>query len=125
MDQVRILLSGLVLLFNAGAHADSPRRIAITIDDLPGYRPVAERKANETLLRLASALKQQQVPAMGFVIGALASRNTDSRKALDSWAGAGFELGNHSWNHKDYGRSVSKEFWEGVAQTEKLIKPLR
>ena len=106
-------------------NAEGSKKIAITIDDLPGWAPVRKGIANETLSSLATTLISEKVSATGFVIGSLGSQSNDSRRALESWAKAGLSLGNHSWDHKDYNKSSPQEFWDGVRRTEGLLKPLR
>ncbi|OFZ82205.1 MAG: hypothetical protein A2583_04695 [Bdellovibrionales bacterium RIFOXYD1_FULL_53_11] len=100
-----------------------PMKIAVTVDDLPGWHLVKSGNAQKTASLFASVFKQHKVPATGFVIGALASRTKDSMNALTVWSNAGLVLANHTWDHVPYDKSSTKEFWSGVARTEKLLAP--
>ncbi len=76
---------------------EKPIEMAITFDDLPISSLASVEK-------IASALKQYQVPApYGFVNGSsIYKRGVDSAAKLailDYWLQQGFLLGNHSFNH--------------------------
>lgn len=101
------------------------KEIAITIDDLPGWYPVHHRIATKTLTQIATHLKNEKVPATGYVIGKIASFSKDSKESLETWAGMGFHLANHSWKHIPYKEVEAKTFWKEVDQTEEILKPLR
>jgi peptidoglycan-N-acetylglucosamine deacetylase len=92
------------------------RSIAITIDDLPagtsGQMTGAEMV--EMTTKLLGTLKDQKVPAVGFVneqklykIGEV----DDRIKALNLWLDDGFDLGNHTYAHTSLNR-VPLQVWE-------------
>lgn len=124
---IRIVIALLVCGVSANAAPLVPKkRIAVTLDDLPGWVPVAEKIAEKNLNTIATTLKKEKVPTTGFVIGALASRTEDAKKSLVTWAKAGFPLANHTWEHRPYSNFPTDQFWKGVKQTEEeVLKPLR
>src|SRR4029077_15088471 len=84
--------------------AQPDRRVAITIDDLPAGNASGMSAATITEMtsKLMAALREQKVPAVGFVnekklykIGEVDARI----KALAMWVESGFELGNHTYSH--------------------------
>lgn len=115
------LLSSL-LLFAASVPiavlAQSPpqREIAITIDDLPAgnANSMTGPDIDEMTAKLLNTLREQKVPAVGFVNERKLYRQGeyDARiKALSMWLDAGFELGNHTFSHASL-NNVPLQFWE-------------
>jgi peptidoglycan/xylan/chitin deacetylase (PgdA/CDA1 family) len=79
------------------------RQIAITIDDLPAGNAYSMSAADITqmTIKLLAALRQQKIPAVGFVNEKKLYRlgEVDERiKSLDMWLDAGLELGNHTFS---------------------------
>jgi peptidoglycan/xylan/chitin deacetylase (PgdA/CDA1 family) len=115
--------------------AGPQRQIAITFDDLPSVPTydVGEMKALTT--KLLKVLKQNKVPAVGFVNeGKLRRRGEvrfepdeiEARAAiLNLWVEAGFELGNHTYSHLDMFTASAEEFRQdliaGEQTTQKLL----
>src|ERR1700690_3701308 len=95
------------------------RQIAVTIDDLPAGNassmPAAE--ITEMTTKLLAALREQKIPAVGFVNERKLYRlgEVDERiKALDMWLEAGFELGNHTFSHTSLNKAGLKAFEDDV-----------
>src|SRR5262249_57029287 len=86
------------------------------------------KEITDITTQLAGALKQQQVPAVGFVNESkLYSRvgEVDARiAALNQWLDAGFELGNHTFGHTSLNRVSLKDFEESVVRGETVTKIL-
>ncbi len=108
----------------------APRRIAVTVDDLPvtpaGLHSV-EQQAQITR-RLLATLTTHGVPAVGFVNEA--KLDGDGRRdprlvgLLELWLEAGQELGNHGFAHLDL-HAVDVGAWEAdVLRGERVIRPL-
>lgn len=98
--------------------AQSPpqREIAITIDDLPAgnANSMTGPDIDEMTAKLLNTLREQKVPAVGFVNERKLYRQGeyDARiKALSMWLDAGFELGNHTFSHTSL-NNVPLQFWE-------------
>ena len=126
-----LLLSTCAVCFAlAGPDTPRDRQIAVTIDDLPAG--AAATMSSSAILdmtaRLLSTLKQQQVPAVGFVNERKLYYHWDEVdqriKALNMWLDAGFELGNHTFAHTSLNGAGLKEFEESVIQGETVLKLL-
>ena len=96
--------------------------IAVTFDDLPlvtSGDPIArqQRLTRELLAHLTS----RKIPAVGLVnTSKLATE--EHTALLDRWLEAGFELGNHTYAHRDLHRIPAEAFEEDIVKGE---TPLR
>src|SRR5262249_37031887 len=110
------------------SHTD--RQIAITIDDLPASaaQSMSAQEITDMTTRIVGALKQQQIPAVGFVNENklyMSSGEVDARiAALNQWLDAGFELGNHAYSHPSFNGVGLKDFEESVIRGETVTKTL-
>lgn len=106
------------------------RQIAITIDDLPAgaAQTMSAAAIMQMTAQLLAVLKQQNVPAVGFVNERKLYYKwgeVDERiKALNLWLDAGFELGNHTFGHTSLNRAGLKDFEEAVIQGESVTRIL-
>ena len=120
----------LALRSPAAKPPNPDRRIAITIDDLPAgaAQNMSAAAIVEMTTRLLATLKQQQVPAVGFVnerkLFYKWGEVDDRIRALNMWLDAGFELGNHTYAHTSLNRVTLKDFEESVIQGELVTKLL-
>jgi peptidoglycan/xylan/chitin deacetylase (PgdA/CDA1 family) len=136
---LRILLKPTLvvalLLVAAGAsaafgQARAARRVAVTFDDLPmtgdGGRSTGEQ-VRENLKRIADVLASNHVPATGFVnenkLNDPAQREARTA-ALRAWLDAGFDLGNHTYAHRDFYRTPLAAFEQEVVNGEPVTKQL-
>ena len=111
------------------------RRVAITVDDLPGAIP-ATPTANGNLKELErynetipAILKAHHAPAIGFVNEKRlhVAGERDARTALlQRWIDAGFELGNHTYSHANFNQvslqEMEDETIRGEVTTRSLLK---
>jgi peptidoglycan/xylan/chitin deacetylase (PgdA/CDA1 family) len=113
------------------ARAQNPEQhaIAITIDDLPAaaasFMTGAEIK--EMTTKLLGTLKEQKVPAVGFVNEKKLYKlgEVDERiAALKMWGDNGFELGNHTFAHISLNRVNLKDWEEDVVRGETVTSLL-
>lgn len=85
--------------------AQTPRRVALTFDDLPANTMHGPGAYPEILTSLAEGLRRQGVEAIGFVNeGKLYDGDAlvAGRVALlERWLAAGHDLGNHGYGHLD------------------------
>jgi peptidoglycan/xylan/chitin deacetylase (PgdA/CDA1 family) len=110
--------------------ADSPRKMAITFDDLPyvangetPYLPRARRSTKE-ILRL---VQTRHVPAAAFVneAGLQAAGEVDARIALlQQWVDAGVVLGNHTYSHPDFNTLTVEQFEDEIIKGEVVTRRL-
>ena len=77
--------------------------------------------------RLVATLKQQGIPAVGFVNEKKLYKwgEVDERiKALQMWLDAGFELGNHTYSHMSLNQHSLHDWEDEVVQGEPVIRLL-
>src|SRR5437764_14649475 len=104
------------------AQGAPPREIAITIDDLPAAgMGMSGAQIVEMTSKLLGTLRDQKVPAVGFVNEKKLYKfgEVDDRiKALAMWPEYGFELGNHTFSHASLDRGHLKSWEEDVIRWE-------
>jgi Polysaccharide deacetylase len=85
------------------AHAQEPKEMAITFDDLPfGYpRNLTIEEQREAVTRVLAVLDKHRVTATVFVIGR--SVTDENRGLVDAVVRAGHFVGSHSFSHQDLG----------------------
>jgi len=122
-----LMLSANALL--CVAQSATHREIAITIDDLPAG--AADHMSGSEILemttKLLTTLRDQKVPAVGFVnekklfrMGEVDDRIT----ALNMWLDYGFELGNHTYSHTSLNRVSLQDWEEEVVRGETVTRML-
>jgi peptidoglycan/xylan/chitin deacetylase (PgdA/CDA1 family) len=124
-----------ILFIAAWAHVafgqgKTVRRVAVTFDDLPmtgdGGRSTGEQ-VRENLKRIADVLASNHVPATGFVnenkLSDPAQREART-DALRAWLDAGFDLGNHTYAHRDFYRTPLAAFEQEVIDGEPVTRQL-
>jgi peptidoglycan/xylan/chitin deacetylase (PgdA/CDA1 family) len=109
--------------------APSQRSIAITIDDLPAgtSNAMTGTEMVEMTTKLLATLKDQKVPAVGFVNEQKLYKfgEVDDRiKALNLWVENGFELGNHTFAHTSLNRVPLPVWEEDVERGETVTRVL-
>jgi peptidoglycan/xylan/chitin deacetylase (PgdA/CDA1 family) len=93
-----------------------PRKtIAITIDDLPF---VGEAR-NFHLNMIINTLKEQQVPATGFIIASEVSNN--NWETLHKFRNEGLGLGNHTFSHANLNKVKVKEYIHEIKQADTIL----
>lgn len=113
----------------SAAQAQPDRQVAITIDDLPASDAESMNAATlaEMTSKLLAALRQQNVPAVGFVneVKLFKAGEVDARiKVLNMWLDSGFELGNHTFRHTSLNRAGLQAWEDDTIQGEPVIKLL-
>ena len=104
------------------------RRIAITVDDLPGRleQPTA-RALRDINRRMVAALKAKRVPAIGFVNERFLQIDgeRDTRAGLlRIWIDGGMALGNHLYRHRSLTSTPLAAYQDDVLRGEVLTRPL-
>ena len=112
------------------ALAQSSRRIAITIDDLPVVSTRIDLKNRQKITRkLLTQIRNERLPVIGFVNenklyngDKLDGQQVD---LLRSWLEAGLELGNHTYSHRSLNTisldDYEADFLRGETVTKKLL----
>lgn len=109
------------------------RRVAITVDDLPGAVPGTDKAVGKLRdlerdnRRILHVLAKHKVPAIGFVIEAKlqVSGERDARVALlEKWIDAGMELGNHTYSHVHFNDTSLQHFEDETVRGEVVTRAL-
>jgi peptidoglycan/xylan/chitin deacetylase (PgdA/CDA1 family) len=109
------------------------RRVAITVDDLPGAVPGSDkamgnlRDLKRDNREVLHALAKHKAPAIGFVIEAKlqVSGERDARAGLlEEWIDAGMELGNHTYSHVHFNNTSLEQFEDETARGDVVTRAL-
>jgi peptidoglycan/xylan/chitin deacetylase (PgdA/CDA1 family) len=112
------------------AQRNPDRRVAFTLDDLPTASVLGDdlAQARKTTAGLLSALRRQQIPAIGFVnerkLGAAGKPHPERVALLQQWIDAGLELGNHTFSHVDLHRVSAQAFEADILEGEMVTRRL-
>lgn len=125
----KTILLHLLILFSFFSYSQT-KEICITLDDLPAisydFKDIDFQKG--LVNKLITTFNEYQIPAIGFVNESKLYTNrklNDGKVALlRIWLAAGYELGNHTYAHKDYHKVPLDEFTEDVLKGEKICKEL-
>jgi len=125
---MRSLLAVAVLMLVAIASPAAAEPVAVTFDDLPTMALSPETPyAQVTTERLVAGLRRHAIPAVGFVNEVkLEARDKPQRTALLArWLDAGFELGNHSYDHPHFAPTTDVTAYIGdVARGDTVTRGL-
>lgn len=122
-----VLLIALIPVF---CHSERQMQVAVTIDDLPFVSVATRDTAGQKIktARFVKTLKTHNIPAVGFVnAGKLfpgGQRSQGKIDMLQMWLDAGFELGNHTYAHKDLHKVSWEAFKEDILKGEIIVKEL-
>lgn len=125
MSTYRLL--GLLLLCLGSPSWGQVREIAITIDDLPLVASKMDTAGNiqrstDRFHNIINALKDNQVPAIGFVIaGAIAHGQWEF---LEEFRNAGFTIGNHTYSHRSLNGESAEKYVADVDRADKVLAPI-
>ena len=122
----------ILLVFLHSVLPAQQRQIAVTFDDLPfvtvggGTKDTTPMKTwTEGLLK---KLNDHKIPAVGFVnSGKIFYGNKENKQVkhlLQMWLDYGFELGNHTYGHKDAHKVPWEEFREDIVKGEPVLKEM-
>lgn len=119
------LISCLLFFCNNGFC--QTREIAITIDDLPLIAskmntPANEQRATERFNRLITILKDNKVPATGFVIAGAIEKG--QWVFLERFREAGFMIGNHTYSHYNLNQMDAKKYIADIDRADQILTPL-
>ena len=103
------------------------REIAITIDDLPLVAskmntPGNQQRSTDRFMKIIQALKENNVPAIGFVIAG--SIEKGQWQFLEQFRDAGFMIGNHTYSHQDLNHINVDKYISDVARADKVLSPV-
>lgn len=124
VENCRILV--LLLLCGLGAASAQSRTVALTFDDLPLAAHHDSTQAESITSAILHALDRLHAPAIGFVIGKRVSEIGEQRGVglLREWLHHGYDLGNHSFSHRDFNVLTVEQFQLDVIADEAILKSL-
>lgn len=120
-------LSCLFLSLFACSCLGEGREIAITIDDLPLVAskmntPGNQQRSTERFGKIVQALKDNQVPAIGFVIGGAIEKG--QWVFLEQFRDAGLMIGNHTYSHRSLNQIGAEKYIADIARADKTLAPI-
>ena len=120
----------ILIIFSCLSSQGQTKEICITLDDLPvvSYDFKDIKFQQSIVQKLVKTFDSYNIPAIGFVNeNKLYSRgklNSEKVNLLKIWLNAGYELGNHTYSHKDYHKASYDEFTKDILDGEKVCKQL-
>jgi peptidoglycan/xylan/chitin deacetylase (PgdA/CDA1 family) len=90
--------------------------VAFSIDDLgtTGSEPVE---------KIAKALREAGVPEVyGFLIGSRSEDDPDNEESVRVWVNAGYQIGNHTFSHKELSEVTADFFEKDILANEPDLK---
>lgn len=125
---ILLIAAFIVSLCPLGLAQTQQREVAITIDDLPGDGiNLTGKDLDQLTAQLLATLKQNQVPAIGFVNEKklyVKDQVDDRIAALRLWVDNGFELGNHTYSHMSLSQAPLQDWEENVVRGETVTSIL-
>lgn len=125
-----IFTTAAILLQVVFANAQTQRKIAITIDDLPVVSTRTDLKNRQAITKkILGHITKAKVPVIGFVnenkLYAGDKRDEQQIDLLRMWLASGLDLGNHTYSHKSL-NSISladyeADFLKGETITKELL----
>jgi beta-lactamase regulating signal transducer with metallopeptidase domain/peptidoglycan/xylan/chitin deacetylase (PgdA/CDA1 family) len=131
-----LILAFLVTVFWANGRTDvkgninnnSERKLAVGFVAIPPGFKRSDKTFDETARLLISKLKENEVPAIGFVTGSKISQNNRMSKAnsdiLRMWRDAGLEIGVGGYEHIRFYDTGYQNFVENTKNNLEIVKPI-
>lgn len=122
---MRILLCLSMVFWVSASFAD--KEIAITIDDLPLVAskmntPGNQQRSTERFGKIIEFLRDNQVPATGFVIaGAI---ENGQWAFLEEFRNAGLMIGNHTYTHRSLNQIGADRYIADIERADQKLSPL-
>ncbi len=118
------------LVFTNQLTFSQTKEICITLDDLPvvSYDFKEIEFQQSVVKKLIETFDAYQIPAIGFVneskLYVDGKLNDEKVGLLKTWLEAGYELGNHTYSHKDHHKVSYDDFTIDILDGEKVCKQL-
>ena len=128
MHKPTLLIVAALLLALAAVDAQTPRRVAITIDDGPVVNELKDLGNFQRITNgLVGSFQIEKVPVTIFVnerqLNVPGQR--DARAAVvEQWLDAGFEVGNHTYSHQSASKVPVDEFQDDVVKGEVITRAI-
>ncbi|KTC65182.1 polysaccharide deacetylase (plasmid) [Legionella adelaidensis] len=126
LKKLPILLASFSFCLS-GYCAEEPKKIAITIDDLPfvgttNGKPSNLQREHDRFIKIVDTLKEYNVPATGFVVAGTIEK--DQWQLLEEFQKAGFQIGNHTYSHLNLNTTQAQKYMEDIARADQVLTPL-
>ena len=118
MLKKNLLLSSLLLIALIGNSFAQKRILALTIDDLPF---VGDSK-NFHLNMIIEAIKENEIPATGFIIAREVT--PQNLPVLRKFHDAGLGLGNHTLSHANLNKMGPDAYIRDIDAADKILSPV-
>lgn len=123
---MRILLA-LSLSMVAYTSFAEMKEIAITIDDLPLVAskmntPGNQQRSTERFTKIIEFLRENQVPAIGFVIAG--SIEKGQWQFLEDFRQAGLMIGNHTYTHRSLNQIGADKYIADIERADQVLAPV-
>lgn len=126
---MRITVFLLFIVFSLSSVAQK-KQVCFSFDDLPfvSYNIHDSIELIKSAGRLASSLRNSDIPAIGFVNEKKLYDNNNlihfQKGILINWVKNGLELGNHTFSHPDYNLVTLKGFSQDIIKGEKVTREI-
>ena len=109
------------------------RTVAITVDDLvcANCPPTNQDETfahglmEATTQSLIAGLSKADIPVTGFVIvQTVEEAHVIGQRCLQHWLNAGFDLGNHSYSHRNFADITIEQMKSDIARADASLRPL-
>ena len=106
------------------------KQVCFSFDDLPlvTYGTTDTSYQKKTFTRLILSLKENEIPAIGFVNEVKLYNNKGLNQfqveLLTRWIDSGLEIGNHTFSHPNYYTVSFKEYSQDILKGEKVTKEI-
>ena len=117
-------------IYVADLNAQVSRKICISVDDLPFVSYGIKKNDHEWIITngILDAFEKHDAPAIGFVnSGKLFTEgkpDTSRMGHITEWLKRGFDIGNHTYAHKNYHKVSFEEFTQDILDGEKVVKEI-
>jgi len=103
------------------------KEIAITIDDLPLVAskmntPGNQQRSTERFSKIIETLRENQVPAIGFVIGGAIEKG--QWQFLEDFRHAGLMVGNHTYSHRSLNQIGADNYIADIERADHVLAPV-
>ncbi len=102
---------------------DTPRRVSISLDDLPQVDETPRLSAQQRNGLLIQALADRHLQAAIYVV-ARGAQSADGLALLKQWSEAGHRIGNHTFKHPSIDKVPLADFEKDFSECDKTIAGL-
>lgn len=117
-----VLAACSVLQAEASPPDEGGKKILLTFEDLPYFRPLGFWRPREVNRMILRTLQQHDIKAAGFVVEEKIDDDPSSYIVLQDWAEHGHILGNQTYSKVDLHQLTPDDFLHHVADGQKYLR---